>query len=167
MVGALLAAPRASTLATLLSFGFYLGVTLFMYHLLVAVNPLVCRLAAGLSLAAGCLLGILDALGRSPVDVNYLVFFGGYCLLLSYLIWRSQLLPAWLGGLLALSGLGWLTFLSLWLAHHVAPYPMVSGLVGEEALTLWLLVGRLLPARPPQPVAVSETNRRNTKQATL
>lgn len=142
MAGALATAQPVSTLATLLSFACYLGVTLFMYRLFAATHPLLCLVAAGSSVA-GCALGVADALALGSAPVSYLVFFGIYCLLVSYFIWRSALLPHWLGGLLALAGLGWLAFLWPWLAHRIAPYPMVSGLVGEGALTLWLLLGRV------------------------
>lgn len=36
------------------------------------------------------------------------VFFGIYCVLLGYLIWRSDFLPRWLGLLLATGGIGYL-----------------------------------------------------------
>jgi len=42
----------------------------------------------------------------------YLVFFGVYCLLIGYLIFRSAFLPRILGVLMGFAGLGWLTFLS-------------------------------------------------------
>jgi hypothetical protein len=38
------------------------------------------------------------------------------------------------------AGLGWLTFLVPPLAHRLYPYILVPGIVGEGALTLWLLV---------------------------
>jgi hypothetical protein len=69
-----------------------------------------------------------------------LVFFGCYCLLIGYLIFRSTFLPRILGALMAFGGLGWLTFLSPPIASHLSPYNMFPGVLGEGALTLWLLV---------------------------
>ena len=37
------------------------------------------------------------------------------------------------------AGLGWLTFVSTTLANALSPYNMLPGIVGEGALTLWLL----------------------------
>jgi hypothetical protein len=68
------------------------------------------------------------------------VFFGVYCLLIGYLIFRSAFLPRTLGVLMALAGLGWLTFLCPPLANHLSPYNLVLGFVAELALCLWLLV---------------------------
>ena len=68
------------------------------------------------------------------------VFFGVYCLLIGYLIFRSTFLPRLLGVLMALAGLGWLTFLSPPLANHLSPYNLVLGFLAELALMLWLLV---------------------------
>jgi hypothetical protein len=67
------------------------------------------------------------------------VFFGFYCLLIGYLIFRSTFLPRILGVLMAIAGLGWLTFLSPALTHALSPYILAAGL-GEVLLTLWLLV---------------------------
>ena len=67
------------------------------------------------------------------------VFFGFYCLLIGYLIFRSTFLPRILGVLMAIAGLGWLTFLSPALTHALSPYILTAGL-GEVSLTLWLLV---------------------------
>jgi hypothetical protein len=66
------------------------------------------------------------------------VFFGLYCLLIGYLIFKSTFLPRILGVLMALAGLGWLTFLSPPFAHYLSPYILLSG-IGEAALMLWLL----------------------------
>jgi hypothetical protein len=68
------------------------------------------------------------------------VFFGVYCLLLGYLIFRSVFLPRILGMGMALAGLGWLTFLSPPLANHLSPYNLVLGFLAELSLMLWLLV---------------------------
>lgn len=68
-----------------------------------------------------------------------LVFFGFYCLAIGYLIFRSKFLPSVLGVLMAFAGLGWLTFLSPPLASSLSPYVLAPGIIGEGALTLWLL----------------------------
>lgn len=141
MTGELLGTPWLSDLATLLSFGTYVGVTLLLYRLFARASPRWSRVAAVSSLV-GCLLGGLRVLHRWPFPPNPLVFFGLYCLLLGGMGWQARLLPRWLSGLLALAGLGWLTFLVPHLAPQLSPYTLVSGLVGEGALALWLLLAR-------------------------
>lgn len=73
------------------------------------------------------------------LDVS-IIFFGFYCLLIGWLISRSTFLPRTVGLLVALSGLGWLTYLSPPLASYLSPYLPITGLLGEGSLTLWLLV---------------------------
>jgi hypothetical protein len=76
-------------------------------------------------------------------DAGYgaaLVPFGVHCLLIGNLVFRSAFLPRVLGVLMVCAGLGWLTFLVPPLAHRLYPYILVPGIVGEGALTLWLLV---------------------------
>ena len=88
-------------------------------------------------------LGSLKLLGQAN-NIG-LVFFGFYCLLIGYLIFRSTFLPRILGAAMTLAGLGWLTgsfasFLSPPFAIHLFPYIMLPGMLGEGALTVWLLV---------------------------
>jgi len=115
----------------------YVAVTVLFYPLFRPVNRRVSALAAFLSLV-GCILSLLGLLGLAP-PVNPLVFFGGYCLLIGYLILRSTFLPHFLGALMALGGVGWLTFVSLRLSNYLTPYNMAPGILGETALTVWLL----------------------------
>ncbi|MGA2646198.1 MAG: DUF4386 domain-containing protein [Candidatus Sulfotelmatobacter sp.] len=68
------------------------------------------------------------------------VFFGVYCLLIGYFIFRSAFLPRILGAPMAIAGLGWLTFLSPPLADYLSPYILVLGFLAELSLMLWLLV---------------------------
>lgn len=68
------------------------------------------------------------------------VFFGFYCSLIGYLIFRSTFLPRVLGVLMALAGLAWLTFLWPPMATSISPYNMAVGAAGEGSLTLWLLI---------------------------
>ncbi|HXY52904.1 MAG TPA: DUF4386 domain-containing protein [Terriglobales bacterium] len=71
----------------------------------------------------------------------YLVFFGLWCVLSGYLIFRSTFLPRVLGVLLAIAGLGWMTFLYPPLANYLfLPYLAGASALGEIPLELWLIV---------------------------
>lgn len=76
------------------------------------------------------------------VQVGYiaLVFFGVFQILIGYLIFRATFLPRILGAMMALAGLGWLTFLSPPLANHLLTPVEVLGILAEGLLMLWLLV---------------------------
>ena len=112
----------------------YIAVTLLFYDLFKPVNRSLSLLAACVSLV-GIAVGPLGL-----TSVNPLVYFGFYCLLIGYLIFRSTFLPRTLGVLMALASLGWLTFLSPPLGKLLYPYNLAPGLLGEGALTLWLLL---------------------------
>ena len=73
------------------------------------------------------------------------VFFGLHCLLVGWLVFRSTFLPRAIGALMAVAGLGWLTssfanLLAPPLGKALSPYLLIPGMLGEGALTLWLLV---------------------------
>lgn len=71
---------------------------------------------------------------------TYLVFFGLWCVLTGYLIFRSSFLPRILGVLLAIDGLGWMTFMSPPLGHYLFPAIAVASGLAEIPLQLWLLI---------------------------
>ncbi len=69
-----------------------------------------------------------------------LVFFGLWCVLTGYLIFKSTFLPRILGVLLAIDGLGWMMFMSPPLGHYLfLPIAIACGLA-EIPLQLWLLI---------------------------
>lgn len=117
----------------------YIVVTLLFYVLFKPVNKGLSLIAAIVSLV-GCAFGPVTALLHLDAHINPLVFFGFYCVLIGFLIFRSSFLPSILGALMAFAGLGWLTFLSPQLGNSLSPYNLVPGLLGEGALTVWLLV---------------------------
>jgi uncharacterized protein DUF4386 len=136
---ATIATGRLSLAANLVGTAFYVVVTLILYDLLKPVNKSVSLLAALFSLV-GCTVSFLRFLHLPSPGINALVFFGFYCLLLAYLVFRSTFLPRLLSALLLIAGLGWLTFLSPPLGDRLFPILMITGLAGEGSLTLWLLV---------------------------
>jgi hypothetical protein len=69
-----------------------------------------------------------------------LVFFGLWCVLTGYLIFKSSFLPRILGVLLAIDGLGWMTFMSPPLGHYLFPAIAVACGMAEVPLQLWLLI---------------------------
>jgi hypothetical protein len=74
-----------------------------------------------------------------------LVFFGLHCLLIGYLIYRSDFLPRLLGALMAIAGLCYLTnsfanFLSPTVGRLLFPWILLPGVPAEWGLALWLLV---------------------------
>jgi hypothetical protein len=70
----------------------------------------------------------------------YLVFFGFWCLLSGWLIFKSTFMPRVLGVLLAISGLGWMVFLWPPFAHAVFFYIAGASALGEVPLELWMLI---------------------------
>ena len=73
------------------------------------------------------------------MDTN-LVFFGLWCVLTGYLIFKSTFMPRILGVLLAIDGLGWMIFMWPPLGHYLfLPIGIACGLA-EIPLQLWLLI---------------------------
>jgi hypothetical protein len=113
-------------------------VTVLFYYLFAPVSRSLSLVAAIVSLL-GCAIGPVSLFVQVPSQFNPLIFFGFYCLLIGYLIFRSSFLPRTLAFLMALAGLGWMTFLWPPLARSLSPYVFGPGLLGEGALTVWLL----------------------------
>ena len=119
--------------------GFYIAVTVLFYFIFKPVNRNLSLLAAVISLA-GILIGPLGQFVSPVFRISPLVFFGFYCLLIAFLIIKSTFLPRFLGVLMIFAGLGWLTFISPSFATSLAPYIFLPGIIGEGALTLWLVI---------------------------
>jgi hypothetical protein len=74
-----------------------------------------------------------------------LIFFGCFCLVIGYLIFRSGFLPRALGVLMQIAGLCYLVnsfalILAPAFADRLFPAILVPAFVGEASLCLWLLV---------------------------
>jgi len=69
-----------------------------------------------------------------------LVFFGLWCILTGYLIWRSTFLPRILGALLMIDGVGWTLYVWPPLAVYLFPVIAVASGLAEIPLQLWLII---------------------------
>jgi uncharacterized protein DUF4386 len=125
--------------ANVVAFLCYIILTLLFYGLFRPVNRQLSLLAALFSLL-GCADGILGLFHVAPDQMSPLWFFGPYCMLIGYLVFRSTFLPRSLGVLMALAGLGWLIYLSPPLSIHLALYIEGLGILAEGLLMLWLLI---------------------------
>lgn len=146
--------------------GFHIVWALLLYQLLRPVNPTLALLGFAVILV-GCAIQALAALlylgplailtgaadtaasaliAMSLITLSsqafnfYLVFFGLWCVLTGYLIFRSTFLPRLLGVLLILDGIGWMLFLWAPLATAVYPAIAVMGGLAEIPLLVWFLV---------------------------
>jgi hypothetical protein len=130
--------PVVYDTVNLISHLFYIAVTLLFYYMFKPVNARLALLAALFSLA-GCAIDVLDTFDIAPHGVSPLIFFGPYCLLIGYLIFKSTFLPRILGVLMMFAGLGWLVFLS---PHTgaLSTYLEALGFLAELSLCLWLIV---------------------------
>jgi hypothetical protein len=119
--------------AGLLEISGMIAVTLLLYAIFRPVNKSLALLAASLNLVAM----IFEAQRVNPQGQGVgLVIHGMSFIVFAYLIFRSTFLPRILGVLLAIAGLGWLTYLSTPFQN----YNLAICLFGEGSVMLWLLV---------------------------
>jgi len=78
-------------------------------------------------------------LNRTAYDID-LIFFGLWCILTGYLVWRSTFLPWLLGILLMVDGVGWTLFVWPPLANFLFPAIAVAAGLAEVPMQLWLLI---------------------------
>jgi hypothetical protein len=132
--------------ANLLAAAVYYVVTVMLYHLYKPVSRTGSLVTALFSIAA-LTIGVLSDFGVVRFPINTLVLFGAYCIDLGWLTLKATFLPRAIGVLLIVAGLGWLTYVHPPLAKRLGALAMAPGMVGEGALTLWLLLVGVDPER--------------------
>lgn len=93
-------------------------------------------------------LASLSQLSLNIQGVGYaigLVFFGFYCLLVGYVIFKSKMVPKLFGILYIISGIGYLLnsftmLLSKGFANPIFSYVAIPIFIGELSFCLWLLI---------------------------
>lgn len=123
----------------LIAYALYVLLALLFYSMFKPVSKGLSSLAAIVSLA-GSVMGALDIFHCAPANLSPLWFFGFYCLLIGYLVVRSNFLPKFLGWLMLLAGLGWLGFLYPPIEDRFSVYIEVLGILAEAVLMLWLVI---------------------------
>src|SRR6202140_1859766 len=141
----LLLKPVNRSLSLLAAFFILVGCAIQAVTSLLYLAPLVI-LQSGSSLSAFTA-EQLQALALMFLKLNAyafnidLVFFGLWCVLTGYLIFRSTFLPRILGVLRGISGLVFVPSLSPPLAYYLfLPYIAAASALGEIPLELWLIV---------------------------
>ena len=132
--------------ANLLAAVVYYAVTLMLYHLFKPVSRTGSLVTALFSFTA-LTIGVLGDFGLMRFPINTLVLFGAYCIGLGLLTLTSTFLPKAIGVLLVVAGLGWLTYVYPPLAQRLGPFALAPGMIGEGALTIWLLAVGVDPER--------------------
>ena len=82
---------------------------------------------------------MLIKLNVQSYDIG-LVFFGLWCIIIGYLIFKSTFIPRIIGILEMLAGLGYLTLLWQPLVQYIYPYNLALAGPGEISVLLWLLI---------------------------
>jgi hypothetical protein len=145
-IAALGASGDARFGANLMAAVVYYVVTVMLYQLYKPVSPTGSLVTALFSFAA-LTIGLLSDFGVVRFPLNTLVLFGVYCMGLGWLTLKATYLPKAIGVLLIVAGLGWLTFVYPPLAKRLGAFAMAPGMLGEGALTLWLLAAGVDPER--------------------
>jgi Domain of unknown function (DUF4386) len=132
--------------ANLLGAAVYYVVTVMLYQLYRPVSRTGSLITALFSFAA-LTIGVFSDFGVVRFPVDTLVLFGAYCIGLGCLTLKATFLPSTIGALLIVAGMGWLTYVHPPLARRLGVLAMAPGMIGEGALTLWLVAAGVDPER--------------------
>lgn len=181
---------RASVVSDLVAVLAGLATAMALYRLLRPVHANAARMMVGfLSIAAAMMTlnlthqyqalqvsdaGYTGALGGPGSDAlvllmldlhhyGYLmtqVFFGLWLLPMGYLVYRSGMIPRFIGVLLAVGCFGYLVdtfarFIAPDLGAALSPYVVAPAAVAELSMVLWLLIMGVKAPRPDRPVAAA------------
>jgi len=136
--------PASKSLALVAAFFGVIGCVIKTFSRLFYIAPLF--LLNGAPYLNGFRTDQLQALALFLLKLNgrgtsiAMVFLGFAAVLNGYLMIRSTLLPAILGVMCLVAGVGWLTFLYPPLGSSLFLYVVLFAILGAAALALWLLV---------------------------
>jgi hypothetical protein len=145
-VAALVTSGNMKLTTNLLGAVVYYVVTVMLFYLFKPVS-LVGSLVTALFSFLALTIGVLSDFGIVRFPINTLVLFGAYCIGLGVLTLKASFLPGAIGALLIVAGLGWLTYIDPPLASRLGALAMAPGMIGEGALTFWLITAGVDPER--------------------
>jgi hypothetical protein len=85
------------------------------------------------------------------------VFFGLWCIVSGYLIFKCTFMPRWIGVLLMIDGVGWTTYLLPSLGRQLFPFVAGASAVAEITLMLWLLIAGVNADRWQQQASAAQS----------
>jgi hypothetical protein len=136
--------PVNRSISLTAAFVHLVGLAILAFSALLLLGPLV--VLKGGKYASVFKVEQLQALAYMFLQLNiqawnaFIVFFGFYCVLIGYLIFKSRFLPRIIGALMIFAGFGYLTFLLPSLSDYLSPYNLAPAALGELSLMIWLLV---------------------------
>lgn len=130
--------PVNSTVSVIAAACGLVGCAVLAFDTLFYYAPMVALEAGNGSVQSQELVPLFLKLYAAGFNIS-IVFFAFYCLLIGYLVYRSDFIPRPIGVLMMVAGLMWALFLSPPIARSATPWIRVAG-VGELVLALWLLV---------------------------
>jgi hypothetical protein len=145
-ITALLTAGGTKLITNLIGAAVYYVVTVMLFYLFKPVSRVGSLVTALVSFSA-LTVGVLSDFSIVKFPFNTLVLFGAYCIGLGFLTLGATFLPKAIGALLIVAGLGWLTYVHPPLANRLGALAMAPGMIGEAALTLWLIAVGVDPDR--------------------
>jgi Domain of unknown function (DUF4386) len=125
------------TAVAIASYLWYAVLTFALYRLFRPAGGGI-MIVAALASWAGCVIGVARMLHLIGSALDPLLFFGTFCLLLGYVLWRPAPVPRAIAALLVAAGIGWIVF-SLAHVAAITPYVQGLGILAELALMFWLL----------------------------
>lgn len=142
------ASPRVAFAANLFAGLCYLGVSVVLYELFRSVERRLSLFALCCGLTGVASGAAMELIKTDPPTQGFhvsMLFFGFQILSIGYLITQSSSIPRVLGVLLMLGGASYVinsftNFLGLGVGASLAPFVIPIAILGEGALTFWLLI---------------------------
>ena len=138
---------RFGFVADLINFVIGIPTVLIIYHFFKKSNKILLQVALSLVIIQTAIIAanLLNQIIQSQGYAIGLVFFGFYCIIIGFVIYKTNAIPRIIGVLYAIAGLCYLInsftmFLSKGFSNPMFIYLAIPILIGELSVCLWLLI---------------------------